>query len=100
MMLTSENEGMPLSLIQAGMAGIPSISTNVGSVSEVILNGKTGYCLDFDAEEFAEIIQNFSRNSNLCSQFGNEAKLHTTNAFSVKRLALNHKNLYLRLLSR
>ena len=33
--LTSDNEGTPLSLIQAGMAGLPVVTTNVGSVPEV-----------------------------------------------------------------
>lgn len=100
MVLTSENEGMPLSLIQAGMAGVPSISTDVGSVSEVIINGETGYYAKFDVNIFAEIILRFAGNPELCAEFGNAAKMHTTNSFSVKRLALDHKKQYLQLFSR
>ena len=40
---TSENEGMPVALIEAQMAGKPVVATNVGSVSEVIINGETGF---------------------------------------------------------
>ena len=31
-LLTSDNEGMPVSLIEAALAGVPAVSTNVGSV--------------------------------------------------------------------
>ena len=34
--LTSDNEGMPVSLIEAGLAGVPAVATNVGSVAEVV----------------------------------------------------------------
>ena len=39
---TSDSEGMPLSLIEAQMAGIPVVSTNVGSVDEIVVDGVTG----------------------------------------------------------
>jgi glycosyltransferase involved in cell wall biosynthesis len=39
---TSENEGMPVALIEAQLAGKPVVATDVGSVSEVILNHETG----------------------------------------------------------
>jgi glycosyltransferase involved in cell wall biosynthesis len=40
--LCSDNEGIPLTLIQASQAGLPIISTNVGSVSDIVINGETG----------------------------------------------------------
>jgi len=39
---TSDSEGMPLSLIEAQMAGVPVVSTDVGSVSEIVLDEVTG----------------------------------------------------------
>ena len=41
-LLTSENEGMPIALIEAQLAAIPVVATNVGSVPEFILHNKTG----------------------------------------------------------
>ena len=35
-LLTSDNEGMPVSLIEAGLAGRPAVATDVGSVAEVV----------------------------------------------------------------
>ena len=49
--LTSDNEGMPLSLIQASMAGIPVVATSVGSVSEVVLDATTGITTNPNVQE-------------------------------------------------
>ena len=99
MLLTSENEGMPLSLIQAGMAGIPSISTDVGSVSEVIVDGSTGYVLDFDSLNFAKQIVNLIQDKKLYKELGDNAKKHMLDNFGVQRLAEDHKKAYLELLN-
>lgn len=40
--LTSDNEGMPVSLIEAAALGIPAVATDVGSVREVVTHGVTG----------------------------------------------------------
>jgi glycosyltransferase involved in cell wall biosynthesis len=41
-LLTSDNEGMPVSLIESGLAGVPAVSTDVGSVAEIVVNAATG----------------------------------------------------------
>jgi glycosyltransferase involved in cell wall biosynthesis len=41
--LTSDNEGTPVSLIEAQAGGLPIITTDVGGVRDVILEGETGY---------------------------------------------------------
>ena len=99
MLLTSENEGMPLSLIQAGMAGIPSVSTNVGSVSEVIIDKKTGFVLDYNTKDFAEKIIEIYENSEMRSEFGQFAKNFTKAQFHVERLARDHQATYLELIN-
>ena len=40
--LTSDNEGMPVSLIEAALAGRPCVTTDVGGASEVVASGTTG----------------------------------------------------------
>ena len=56
MILTSDNEGTPLSLIQAQRLGKPVLSTDVGSVKEVMIQDNTGFALTYDAKVFASKI--------------------------------------------
>ena len=40
--LTSNNEGTPVSLIEAQASGKPIVSTNVGGIENIVVNGQTG----------------------------------------------------------
>lgn len=42
LVLTSDNEGVPLSVMEAAAAGIPVMAMNVGGVSEIVRDGITG----------------------------------------------------------
>jgi glycosyltransferase involved in cell wall biosynthesis len=97
--LTSDNEGTPLSLIQAGMAGLPVVTTNVGSVPEVVLDGVTGVMADLDVHEIANALEKLVNNQALRSQLGSAAREFTLANFGVERLVDDHEALYKKLLS-
>lgn len=42
MVLSSENEGLPLSLAEAMAMGVPCIASNVGGTGEIVCHGRTG----------------------------------------------------------
>jgi len=97
--LTSDNEGTPLSLIQAGMAGLPVVSTNVGSVPEVILDGLTGILTGFDVEEIADALEKLVNEKALRNSMGDAAKEFTLANFGVQRLVNDHEELYRNLIA-
>jgi glycosyltransferase involved in cell wall biosynthesis len=97
--LTSDNEGTPLSLIQAGMAELPVVTTNVGSVPEVVLDGVTGVIAGLDVQEIANALEKLVNNKGLRSQLGSAAREFTLANFGVERLVDNHVTLYKKLLS-
>jgi glycosyltransferase involved in cell wall biosynthesis len=97
--LTSDNEGTPLSLIQAGMAGLPVVATDVGSVPDVVLNGVTGIVTSTDTTEIADALETLYYDKALRDNLGNAAKQFTLSNFSAQRLVLNHQQLYKRLLA-
>ena len=97
--LTSDNEGTPLSLIQAGMAGLPVVTTNVGSVPEVVLDGVTGIVTGLDVQEIAEALEKLVNDKALRAQLGATAQEFTLSNFGVKRLVHDHEELYKKLLS-
>ena len=97
--LTSENEGTPLSLIQAGMASLPVVTTRVGSVPEVVLDGATGIITSLDVQEIANALEKLAKDSHLRAQMGMAAQRFTLANFGVKRLVLDHEELYKKLLA-
>jgi glycosyltransferase involved in cell wall biosynthesis len=97
--LTSDNEGTPLSLIQAGMAGLPVVTTNVGSVHEIVLDGVTGLVTSLDTQEIANALEKLVRDHDLSAQLGSVAQEFTLAHFGVKRLVHDHEELYRKLLT-
>lgn len=49
--LPSKNEAMPMSVLEAMAHGLPTISTNVGGVPQIIDDGVDGLLMDVDDEE-------------------------------------------------
>jgi glycosyltransferase involved in cell wall biosynthesis len=98
-LLTSDNEGTPLSLIQAGMATLPVVTTNVGSIPEIVLDGVTGFVTRPDVQELADALERLANDKILRLQLGNAAQKFTLANFGVQRLVNDHEELYIRLLS-
>ena len=98
--LTSDNEGTPLSLIQAGMVGIPVVATNVGSTNEIVVNGKTGFLTDLSVDQLASAVTKLAENTDLRAQMGAAGQEYTLARYGVERLVKDHQDLYLRLLNR
>ena len=97
--LTSDNEGTPLSLIQAGMAGLPVVTTNVGSVPEVVLSNQTGIITELDVQKLTDALENLANNQRLRAELGDAAQKFTLANFGVQRLVHDHEELYKKLLA-
>jgi glycosyltransferase involved in cell wall biosynthesis len=94
---TSENEGMPIALIEAQLAAIPVVATNVGSVPEVILHNKSGLICSKSNDELITAIKKLAQSKALRSKFGKAGIVHALKSFSEKNLISAHKKLYLKL---
>ena len=94
LILTSDNEGTPLSLIQAGMAGLPVVATKVGSVPEVVLHDVTGIVTGLGIGEIADAIERLAKDKGLREELGLAAQKFTLGNFGVKRLVRDHEMMY------
>ncbi|CAN2244863.1 RfaG Glycosyltransferase [actinobacterium SCGC AAA044-D11] len=92
-LLTSDNEAQPISLIEAGLAGIPAVAENVGSVSEVIDDRVTGILVS-SLEERIDAINSLVKNKELRLQMGKSARDYCENKFGHQQFLETHIKAY------
>ena len=91
---TSENEGMPVALIEAQLAGKPVVATDVGSVSEVILNHETGIVTNKNTGSIASAVESLILDKTTREEMGRLAIARAQALFSVDRMINAHIELY------
>jgi glycosyltransferase involved in cell wall biosynthesis len=91
---TSENEGMPVALIEAQLAGKPVVATDVGSVSEVVLNHETGFVTNKNAGSIALALETLLLDKQKRTEMGTLATSRANALFSVDRMINAHIALY------
>ena len=92
--LTSDNEGMPVSLIEASAAGIPVISTRVGSAGEVVVDGVTGFLTDINTRALTEAAARLLGDEPLRRAMGDAARAYSDQNFGAARLVRDVTGLY------
>lgn len=61
--LTSSTEGLSITLLESMRAGLPTVVTRVGGNSELVIDGETGFLVDYDDwASFADRIVRLARN--------------------------------------
>lgn len=98
--LSSNNEGTPVSLIEASAAGVPAVATAVGGVPDVVADGETGLLVRREDEKaLAEAIGRLARDPELRARLGANARQHVLERFSSERLVRDIEALYRELLA-
>lgn len=93
--LTSLNEGTPVSLIEAQAAGKPVVSTKVGGIENVVVEGKTALLASRDdAEGFAEALMRLVENDELRHDFSLNGWDQVGKKFHYTRLVNDMEALY------
>ncbi len=94
LLLTSDNEGTPLSAIQAGLAGLPVVATRVGSVPEVVLHGQTGLVVPTESRALALAVGRLLDDRVLAAALGERARQHVSGTFCLPGFLAGHSALY------
>jgi glycosyltransferase involved in cell wall biosynthesis len=92
--LCSDNEGIPLTLIQAAQAGLPIVSTDVGSISDIVKHQESGLLVGCSSTELANGLKVLIEDSDLRTRYGAAGKARATQFFSSKSMVQAHENLY------
>jgi glycosyltransferase involved in cell wall biosynthesis len=98
--LTSENEGTPVSLIEAQAAAVPVVATDVGGVRSAVRDGESGLLAGVGApEQLAAAIGRLIDDRELRARMGMAGRAHATSSYTLERLAADHAALYDELLA-
>jgi glycosyltransferase involved in cell wall biosynthesis len=93
-LLTSDNEAMPISIIEAQLQGLPCVATNAGSTAEVVLDGVNGFVTDMSIDALSEKIAKLASDEGLRKNFGMIAKTRAIELFSPKSQLSDHLKAY------
>jgi glycosyltransferase involved in cell wall biosynthesis len=98
--LTSDNEGTPVSLIEAQAAAVPVVGTDVGGVRSAVRDGETGLLAPRDDEEaIASAIARLLDNPTGATEMGAAGRRHASATYALARLVDDHDRLYRKLQS-
>lgn len=96
--MTSKSEGMPISLLEACIAGLPSVVTDVGGCAEVIECCRSGYIIPSgDVAEFTEQLRLLICDLKLRASLSDAAR-ENSSYYSIENSYEKHNVLYKKIL--
>ena len=99
LILTSDNEAVALTLIEASQAGIPVVTTPAGSVRDIAVDSLNGYVAEFTPESLASKVLLLAESADLRRQMGVAGQQRAKEFFSISHMVKSHDELYKKLLS-
>ena len=96
--LLSDNEAVPLAMIEAGFAGLPVVATNVGSMADVVKNDVNGFLVGLSTGEIAHKVISLAKNKALRRDLGLRGKTLASERFSIDTMISKHEEIYFKLM--
>jgi glycosyltransferase involved in cell wall biosynthesis len=97
--ISSQSEGLPITLLEAMRASIPVISTRVGGIPDVIANGYSGILvMPGNVQELGSAIKQLADNPAMGSALSNTALMMFRNKYTSDIMAANYLAIYKQLL--
>lgn len=97
--LPSYNEGLPMSILETMAYGIPSITTNIASIPEVVVDGVNGFLINpGDIDALSDKLKILLNDSILCNGMGEQAYNLITENFGLSTHIFHLKQMYAKVL--
>jgi len=97
--LSSRNEGTPVTLIEALAAARPVVATDVGGVRHVVQHDETGWlCGPGDVAALARLLQQSINEPEASGRMAEAGRIRVAARFGHERLLAEHRSLYEELL--
>jgi len=92
---TSLHEGIPVSVLEAMLHGLPVVAPRVGGLDEVITDGVEGFLIDErDPSRYGDRCMELMENLGLYDSMSRAAGLKVKTSFSAERMARDYLALY------
>ncbi len=99
--LCSESEVAPLTVLEAGAMAIPVIATDVGFVSELVIDGETGIIIPpNDVDALVNAILSLKNDPDKANKLGNAARERVTNLFSLEKMVQGYADFFRNIVSK
>lgn len=99
--LPSREEAFPLTIVEAMFAGVPVVATDVGSVSEAVLDGETGLLVPSgDRPALVEAVRRLLDEPYLADRLARQAERRARRRFSAHEMAGAYDALWSEVLAR
>jgi glycosyltransferase involved in cell wall biosynthesis len=86
LLLTSETEGLPGAVLEAGAAGIPSVAFDVGGTAETMLDGETGILVPAnDVTAMAAAVESLGADRQRLERMGNRQREFVRSNYSLEQ---------------
>ncbi len=93
--LPSYNEGLPVAVLEAMAAGVPVVTTRVGAIPDLGIDGEAGFMIDPGSiEHLADRLAVLVENPALRVQFGNAGRRRIESSFTIDFTASRLAALY------
>ena len=93
--LPSVKEGLPYTLLEAGLAHLPLVGTRVGGIPEVIKNNETGLLIEpNNPSEITSALRTLINDKNLRNTFGENAHRLVMKNFTIEHMLQQTFSLY------
>ena len=93
--LSSDSEGLPMSVLEAMAAGLPVVASAVGGVPELVRDGETGALVrPRDSAALAGAIRRIVSDPALLDRLGDAGRQRVEQQFSLERFEREHLELY------
>lgn len=99
LVVTSDSDGIPAVVLEAGYLSKPTVSTRVGGMHECVVNGQTGHLVEADDEKgLAEKVHSLLVDVPERTRMGEEAHRFVSQQFTIDVVASRYFEFYKRVL--
>lgn len=92
--LPSDFEGLPMVILEAMSFGKPIVASDVGGISEIVINGRNGFCVENTPDLFLEKINHILSDSSCQECMGHESEEIFASMLTIDKMTDGYMKLY------